>query len=244
MNEDLCSRYILDCISRGDIDGLFVVYRDVLSTATWGSVLKDLIEKNVEVLSCKYYNRSFSTFRELVEKYQDDHSPLRKLCVNNNYILTTRECGIPFPFETFLTLLARTTLKGLVCLEEDLKFRPLILHDEKDFFSRCAKEDLVLQNKLVFSQKTSGIFNKVLANSYEGFYLLPSITEDMLNPYVRMESYLEGVIVGTELYVFEYKLEVDLGYPECGSHEVKVVLLHTEIDNPSIFELVDDLIFW
>src|SRR4030042_5963919 len=100
-------------VSRGDVEELFTFYKSSLYMGSVGVEIRNLINKETPYISKVNGYKPFHTFRELFEHHQDVTSPLRKMCISNNFILVTEDTKIPFEKEEFFRLLKSTTLSGV-----------------------------------------------------------------------------------------------------------------------------------
>lgn len=106
--------YANDVISRGAIPELKVLWKKSVGLASVGRIVRDSITSNLdEIAGINGYSLKFVSFRELLLHHEDYTSPLRKMCINNEYILISRDQRIPFSPARFFKLLKKTKLRGL-----------------------------------------------------------------------------------------------------------------------------------
>lgn len=125
LTEDDLRNYFHIILSKGDIPELILFVRNSSKMGSFGLEVRKAIENNLnDIAGINGYSQKFSSFRELVEHHQDVTSPLRKLPLNNGYILLTRAQKIPYEKQEFFRLLKQTKLTGVrvifsLCMEED-----------------------------------------------------------------------------------------------------------------------------
>lgn len=105
--------YLHDALSRGNLDEIFSLYKDSIQMGSVGEVMRIVIDKEAnQIARLNGYTEKFQSFKDLVEYYDDANSPLRRLCINNGFILISRSQKFPYTKEEFFRLFKKTTLRG------------------------------------------------------------------------------------------------------------------------------------
>lgn len=118
MNIDLCSIILTEAFHNGTVDDCIRAYQLSVNSGLVEYFEEKLIVL-VEMLAHRHDYSSVTSFREFISKYEDDTSPLRKLCMEHGYIILLRNDQIPFSFDEFFSLLQKTTLKGVRVLNSE-----------------------------------------------------------------------------------------------------------------------------
>lgn len=117
-------------ISTRQID-LILAFYELSRSLEGGKEMRKKIESKVDYINP--YSTRVSSFRELVEIYDHETSPLRQLLVSNGWLVIQDNQKLPWTFEEFLLLFRRTQFRGLRIL-------PSLLPNGKS----SIQEDIVL----------------------------------------------------------------------------------------------------
>lgn len=163
--------YILCCLSRGDVDGIYDLYRASLSLGTEGKKTRDYIETLTQELCLRHKMEIVSSWRDFCSVYYDVNSPLRKLCICNDYIIISNGTVLPYSKERFFQLLKKTTLKGMRTISSNL--------NEECLFVKRMGTELTIEPYEEFADKffspsREGILEDVIVDE-KGFRLYPNL---------------------------------------------------------------------
>lgn len=143
--EDKFLSYTNSAISRGSISELKVLWKKSIRLGSYGKLIRDSVTSNLdEIAGINGYSQKFASFRELLLHHEDYTSPLRKMCIDNEYILISREQRIPFTPARFFKLLKKTKLRGLRVVFECDGGNIFALEDKISFLLRREGNELTI----------------------------------------------------------------------------------------------------
>lgn len=143
--EDKFLSYTNSAISRGSISELKVLWKKSIRLGSCGKLIRDSVTSNLdEIAGINGYSQKFTSFRELLLHHRDYTSPLRKMCIDNEYILISREQRIPFTPARFFKLLKKTKLKGLRVVFECDRGNIFALEERVSFLLRRESDELTI----------------------------------------------------------------------------------------------------
>lgn len=167
-----------------DIEGLFAIYSQSRAYAR-GEEVRAQIEARVdEIAVLNDYEEDFSSFRELVERYDNDNSPLWDFVSSDAFLVTDTDHPLPYTIEEFLNLFRRIYERsGLVVIgyntdrgqrmEPYVKYRLLKTESGLTFIKRGRVDKEIKGNyDEEFVSKLPAKFTKQLFGKNYGFCTL------------------------------------------------------------------------
>lgn len=162
-----------------DIETLFAIYSQSRAYAN-GKKIHDQIERQVDEIAVLngYDKGEFKSFRELVERYDNDNSPLWEFVMSDDLLVTDMEHPLPYSFEEFLNLFRKVyNLRGLVVIQ-----RTFVRGEPFDGFTQYrllkTKNGLRFITKGREDEAIEGGYNEEFANKLPKKFLRQVFGED------------------------------------------------------------------